>query len=848
MSSPDSPIPLLDFGSSRYLRQFLATNPALLILICFMSGIYLEESVGLPEAFVLLLFGTSGGVWFLFSKQQKPSIQLACLLVFCLMAGGTRLALFYSSDSADDITRLLQQEKRLIKLEGRVSSRPVLKQRRVAESSPEWMRTPKTTFLFDCEMLVQSVEKISVQGRCWVTVQGELTGIQHQDRVELVGWLSSPQPAMNQGEFDFRAYLRQHGIQSVLYVKTPEAIRVISPRSGFQLSYWADLVKRNWEEFSETALSPENQPLAAAMLLGTRDDLPQEMADEFARTGTMHFLAVSGLHVGILAMFLYGLCLLFRVPSKYLPWVLMLCIWGYAFLTEMRPPVMRASLLFSFMWVGRLLIRQASWLQLLSLTALFLLLMNPTQMFHVGAQLSFLAVCGIIWIGPVLKQESAFERDFSSGWEKVFRSVRKLFLFSFGIWLFTAPVTLSHFHLISPVGLLLNVVLMPVMAPVLFLGYLTVLLSFISPMLAMGLAWLFDLCLTLFTGTIQLAAEPSWGNRYSAGPQSWWVIGYYLILVLLYYFGCRTRFLRGGPAVESETINSEPKTITREIFQYRWTLLGGWVSLGLLVAMIPFSSGILTVHVFAVGHGSAVLVEFPNGKRLLYDAGSLDGGNRAANAVENCLFESGNVRLDMVVVSHADIDHFNAVPRIGGKVPVGMMCCSSHFLDYNQQAVAQYLKELEKSETPVSLIQQGDTLELDPAVSVEVLHPSPRTVHTDDNDNSIVLLISYANRKILLTGDLERAGQQEMMSGRKLDVDLLTAPHHGAREANEASFYDWSQPEYVTVSSGRQPKSSAVTENCSSCEKVYFTVNSGEIKFHIHPDGQIEAEPFRQKP
>jgi len=477
---------------------------------------------------------------------------------------------------------------------------------------------------------------------------------------------------------------------------------------------------------------------------------------------------------------------------------------------------------------------------------LLLLILKPTQIFNVGAQLSFLAVCGIIWISQFDKEPNSFEREHATWIQKLFSRAKSLFKMSLGIWLFTAPVVLTQFHLITPIGLVLNLFLMPFVTIVLFIGYLTLILSLVIPVLGTVPAFLFDLSLTGFTWTIQTAGEAQWGNRYAASPEIWWLVGYYILLIFIYYAGFATQSIQKS-TLSPPLSSVQPLTGTKiwhQLARHRWIILCSWISIGLAWALVPSGSNKLSFNVLSVGHGSAVLIEFPNGRHLLYDAGSLDGGIRAANAIESTLFTSKTPRIDTVVISHADIDHFNACSLFMQKIPVGSVCFSSHFLDFNQQAVSSFVEELEENRTPIQILQQGDQLQIDSQVEVLVLHPDTKTTLESDNDHSVVLLISYAGRKILLTGDLELEGQAILRQIGNWDVDVVTAPHHGAREENSRDFYNWCQPEYVTISSGQHHHIDEIRSNCTACQEVLSTQQYGAIRFEIQQNGSLTVTPW----
>ena len=180
----------------------------------------------------------------------------------------------------------------------------------------------------------------------------------------------------------------------------------------------------------------------------------------------------------------------------------------------------------------------------------------------------------------------------------------------------------------------------------------------------------------------------------------------------------------------------------------------------------------------------AVLVQLPHGRTLLYDAGSLDGDRAAQRRIEGTLCERDIASLDAIVISHADIDHFNAVPRLIGTFQTGNLLTTRHFLDFEQVAVREACESAALRQVPIRLISRGDRLLLDEEVTIDVLHPRADFRSDKDNATSVVLSIEYAGRRILLTGDLESNGLDELLSREPMYVDVLLSPHHGSRAAN----------------------------------------------------------------
>ena len=262
--------------------------------------------------------------------------------------------------------------------------------------------------------------------------------------------------------------------------------------------------------------------------------------------------------------------------------------------------------------------------------------------------------------------------------------------------------------------------------------------------------------------------------------------------------------------------------------------------------MVPAQRNGLTCTVLDMGHGMAVLLELPNGKTLLYDVGSLTSASRAQRTVENAIWNHSLSRLDALVISHADIDHFNGAHDLLRTVPTGCVLVSQQFLDFDQRAVRELCYRVDDLQIPIRVLQAGDRLAIDNSVTAAILHPPGNRRFDSDNENSIVLLIEYAGRRILLTEDLEGEGLHKLLSTQLRSVDILLAPHHGSKAANPPELAAWANPEWVVVSTHEERGLPFLKQTYGSTCKVVSTAEYGAMTFTIRPDGSIDASATRK--
>ena len=262
---------------------------------------------------------------------------------------------------------------------------------------------------------------------------------------------------------------------------------------------------------------------------------------------------------------------------------------------------------------------------------------------------------------------------------------------------------------------LLNLLAIPLVGLVLAAGFGLMFLALVWHSLAMHLTPLLSLLVGLLLKIGEWGASIPFGSYRVPTPPTPVVIAYFALLLLLVLPGLN-----------------------------RWVkraLGGAFVFVFVLLISSPFSEAKthdLVITLIDVAQGEAVLIEFPNGKTLLYDAGSIQDGKRAQRAVQSTLWERGISRLDGVVVSHADIDHFNGLPGLFRTVGVESLLVAKPFLDFEQESVVELCRAASAGNIPIHLVARGDRLLVDDSTSLRVLHPAKGAVLSGDNSASVV--------------------------------------------------------------------------------------------------------------
>lgn len=807
-------------------------QPLLGVLAAVCGGIWLDRQFA-PPLFGWVLVAVMAWLGWLWAWRHDR-LRAASILLWVAAAGwsGAWHHAGWFLFGVDDVAQVARIEPQPICAEAVVTRSP----RRVSASPPSAMQpipyADRTLLEVEFCSLRDGQRWRTASGRVRMTVEGHLLGVHVGDRVRVFGHLAAPTPLNNPGGIDYASYARAAGISALLTVNYPDCVRVVARARFSGLAGLLDQVRNQGHELLQKHLEPRRAPLADALLLGIREELAGERTELFLETGTIHLLSVSGLHVGIVAAALLLFLRALQTPRRLRAVLVALAVVGYTCLTGAEPPAVRSAILVLMFCGGQLLARRPLPFNSLALAALVVLWLNPEDLFNIGAQLSFLSVAGLLGyaIHTAQPRPDALDRLLEQSRPWPVRLLRRLAADAWHvtvlgcvIWLLTLPLVAARFHVIALATIVLNALIWLPVAVALVSGFALLALGWLAGPLAAVLGWCCDCSLALLEGLIVLGRQVPNSCLWVPGPADWWLVGFYGGL------GLWALFPRWRP----------PR---------RWclALLAGWTALGLTVAMRERPHEALQCTVLDVGHGCAVLVELPNGRTLLYDAGKLAAPESGMRAIAGCLWAQGRTHLDALVISHADADHYDAIPGLLQRFSVGVVYVGPGMFQQESLSLRALRQALERSGTPIRELSAGEALDGGIGCRVEVLHPPQDQVAESDNAQSIVLGLEYAGQRILLPGDLEPPGLEALLAQPPWDCNVLLAPHHGSRSSNSPALAAWCHPEWVLVSGSRSRTgaSSPPRDLPSGCQVLQTSV-VGAVQVRFDRRG-VEVRGFRQ--
>ena len=646
-----------------------------------------------------------------------------------------------------------------------------------------------------------------VTGKVLVTIKGHLSpSILPGDDLIIRATFRKPVGRRTEGQFDYSRYLADRDIFLTATVRSPLLIHPVTVNQDRsvqkQLNYFIERLRSHLSAFLFTNLSPYDAALYQALLIGDKSRVPQETIDTFKRTGVMHILAISGLHMGLLGFFLFSTLLFCTRQSRWLllntdirKLSLFICIFPlliYSLLAGSNTPVVRSFLMSLLFILAYCFNRPKSHLTLISAAALIIVIVSPRSIFSPSFQLSFFAVISIIGFTPIfLRLFPGY--NMVSGRKGVgnliLKRVIELTVISISAILGTSPLLLHHFNQISTVGLLANLIVEPLICLwALPFGFSGIAFHFVSQDISALALSLGSIAFNIVTPTLDFLS--SWQNSalWLPAPPLWLTLIYYLCLMLL--------------------ISDVSRTIKiRTIWPLALTCLCALVYLSGALNRVRDSTSISFID---VGQGSSTLLMLRGGKNVLIDSGAstAPGFDCGRSIVAPYLWSQGIRRLDDIIVTHADADHYNGVPSLLERfrpTRLWLPLKGSPNSGY-QNLIATAKKHKMKItylQSPQQVKHRTYTLNIIPAAFYHYPQHSHQSPLAGTNDHGLLVSLESSGFSLLIPGDISAQMERVIVeTATDIQHDLLVSPHHGSASSNTRSFLEAVSPSYLIVSSG----------------------------------------------
>jgi competence protein ComEC len=777
-----------------FLEQAFLAAPVAVLALGFAAGILIDRwhaplpSLGWLCGTVLLAIGAMS------APARSSGLGLACLCLTCMTLGGWRHHRSWYDLPANSIARMNWNSDQPARVRGIIREVPRVR-------SGTGYRGEKRTWT----QVILNVEEVEQAG-AWVRrggglvafFDGERTDLHAGRRVLASGVVQPIEEPANPGAERWSDWWRAQGIRHRMSGEAIEDVGGGEAATDLITGLFGRARTATRARLMES-LNGEARELGSALLLGDRDGVEPALSDAFVRTGTMHVLAISGMHLHVFALGLWWAGPVLGLGRKQTIGGIILATTGYALLVGASPSITRAAVMTAVAGLLEIFDRRINAANLIGIAGFVILALNPSDLFNAGAQLSFLGVAGLIWVVPGAirslcrtDEESVTPLD-RLEWRLQSRPQRWIRLAKWSLmgslisslvmWCLVTPLVAHRFHVVPWVAMVLNLPLIFLTSVAMWAGGLALLLDFIWKPLGFPAAAICTQSLEWCMKLVRWGVEPRLGHQFVPSLPAWQMAFCFALLAFLWAFSYPRR--------------------TAPVWKYATSILASLGVIGWQHGVLVEKPAALEVDILDVAHGLAVVIQAKDGTTWVYDCGKMNQPVVGRGDVSSALWNRGRRRIDCLVLSHADTDHFNGAFDLIERFAIGRVRIPRGFGTADNPDAARLMEELGRRGIPVEEVESGQNWTLAGGVRIASLAPSPALAHgLSDNARSLVLSVEAQGRRLILTGDLEDEGLVQLARdwpGLR-SVDVWLAPHHGGVGSNPAWLYLWVAPRLVVSS------------------------------------------------
>jgi competence protein ComEC len=764
--------------------------PLIPIFIVYTIGIYFGHfNIPFPpQGWILLPILLGIWILLLIIKRTRMGSWMAFSIFFLLGFFSIQLYL-YPQHPPSHISHFTGLDR--ISLEG------------IIDQPPERSRG-RTQLFIRSQKVILSNRYIPVNGFLLIFLKEEDPSLRVGDRLRCLCKLYPPHGFHNPGGFSYERHLAFEQVHTIGFLSEERGL--VKLGEGFKNPFLLQV--GNWRDHIRDFLGREAHPLSTgifkALVLGEQGDIPEEVKEHFIVTGIAHLLAISGDHLGIVALLSFSLLIWILKRSEFLlltvdvkKWAAALtipCLLLYTFIAGGGISVIRATIMVITFLFSILLHRERHLLHTLALAAFLILIFSPPSLFDVSFQLSFLAVLSILYLVPRILKSLKWEGIFlppKNSWKQNILKYILLSLLVTGVAILgTAPLVALHFNRFSPIGFFTNLFIIPWVGFIIVpLSLIASLFSFFFSPLAILLIHLNNWIALVLLKVVAFFASIPYASLFVSTPTVFEVILFYLLLFSVIHLqkGKRIRYIFVGLC------------IVFVLDLTFWNLKDSFQK-------------DLRLTFIDVGHGDSILIEFPKGKKMLIDGGGLyeDRFDIGKNVIAPFLWKKKIRWIDTLVLTHPDPDHLKGLIFIASQFSIGQFWDNGFQTD--SEPYLQLRKILKEKKIQTQSIHEETPLQIINGVEISVLNPPvANKIQRRDrnfwnlNNSSLVMKLRFKNVSVLLVGDIGKEAEEQMLrKGFPVKADILKIPHHGSSSSSSLLFLERVKPIYAVLSVGER--------------------------------------------
>ena len=578
----------------------------------------------------------------------------------------------------------------------------------------------------------------------------------------------------------------------------------------------------------------ENSGLLVGILIGKKDNISEEITEEFRKSGISHVLAVSGAHVACIVSIINIIFNKILHHYKMKRIILIFILVFFLFIVGNSPSILRAIIMNILIIISNLVYRKSNVYCNLSLSAIIVLIINPYYMFDLGFLLSYLATVGILLFSKLL--ESLFETVKEKNmFNKIKGYIIGTIVVSVSANLMIIPIVAYSTSSICISFILTNLLITPLVFILEFLGILFIFLPSINILnkLVGGI-------LNLIVYVSRFCSRLPFSEIMIVTPNIFEIVIYYIFLFILYL--------------------KLKNKISKKDKKYFYRIVSVLIIISIVTNIIYefyFIRRDLKIYFLDVGQGDSCLVITETGKKILIDGGGNENYDIGKNILKTYLLKKKIKKLDYIIISHLDYDHCGGIISLLDYIDTDYIILPIQYEIYdNFKVIVKKIKK-KKVNTKILYLKVNDILRFDKYTYIKILWPFEKQQVFDNsiNNNALVFKLIYNNFSVLFTGDIEEGAEKILVEKYKntniLNSDILKVAHHGSDSSSIEKIIKLINPKIALISVGKNNKyGHPSTSIIKRLEKnnciIYRTDLNGEIDIRVNLNKKIDIKKFKK--
>lgn len=623
------------------------------------------------------------------------------------------------------------------------------------------------------------------------------SNIKYGSIISFKGEFIEPEVARNYKGFSYKEYLKSIGIYGTIKV---DNIKVIGNKNLGVVKTLANSASLKIKEIIKKHIEDEdNRNLLLGILIGYDDDLSKNIKEDFQNSSLSHILAVSGMHVSFVIMFVVSFLSKLKSPKKMSKLICIVFLIFFIFLTGETPSVKRACIMAILGIISQLVYRKSDTITSLSVSLLIILICNPFSIMDIGLILSFTATCSIIIFYKIVYSLISINNSKETT-NKITVKFKEIVSVSLSAQILVFPLSILFFNKLSLTFIFSNILITIFIGAIIVLGFTLVIVPI-------------DILFKILEALLEILLEIA--NMFSKVPISHInVVTPNLSTILIYYiliFAVTYIFLVSKKQVKRRI---EKKILTNVdkfkslVFIYKKMLITTFIIILVLTQVIKPVANDLQIHFIDVGQGDSCLILTPSNRTILIDGGGSKDSEEfdvGKSTLLPYLLDRKVSKVDYMMISHFDADHMGSFITVLQNIKVGKLIISKQ--PKNSNEFMNIMQIVKSKNIEIVVVKAKDKIHIENNVVLEILYPEKELKFSDLNNNSIVAKLIYGGFSMLFTGDIEKEAEGQILKQYKdtniLNSTILKVAHHGSKTSSTDEFIESVNPKIALIGVGK---------------------------------------------